>query len=73
MGNQVRPELLRLYKFGMVMFALQALYISVALYYAYLLEIQFIAVVGSKQYMSIDWAKLFFFPLSSWFPYFSYL
>lgn len=36
------------------MFALQALYMSAALYYAYSLETQFIAAVGMEQLMSVD-------------------
>jgi len=56
-------SLLRLYKLGMVMFGLQALYMSVAFYHAYSLELQFIAIVGSEQYTSVDWAKLFLFPV----------
>jgi len=61
--GQIRPKILRLYKFGMLMFALQAIYMSAALCYAYWLETQFISMVGSEQYTSVNWFKLSFFPI----------
>jgi hypothetical protein len=60
MGNHVRRELLRLYRFGMLLFALQAIYISVALYLATSFEMQFMAVAGLRQPILL-WALLPFF------------
>lgn len=57
MGKHVRLELLRLYKFGMLIFALQAIYLGVALYLATSLEFQFMAVAGLGQPILL-WALL---------------
>lgn len=51
------PELLRLYKLAMLVFTLQVIYLSVALYLATSLEIQFMSIAGLSQPILL-WAVL---------------
>jgi len=57
MSSHVAPELLRLYKLAMLIFALQAIYMSAGLYFATSLEIQFMSITGLSQPILL-WAIL---------------
>jgi hypothetical protein len=49
MNSHIAPELLRLYKLAMLIFALQVIYMSAGLYLATSLEIQFMSIAGLSQ------------------------
>lgn len=57
MSSHVAPELLRLYKLAMLIFALQVIYMSAGLYFATSLEIQFMSIAGLSQPILL-WAIL---------------